>query len=143
MVKDITALVQAIANAGGHPDQVIFVTGASSAVSLRLAAGPQWNYAIFGTSAVPDKTIIAIDPTAVATGYSGLLTVDTAKHSTAHFEDTTPLPIATGAQGSGVLATPVRSAFQTDTIFLRCRLNCAWATLRPGVVQTISTVGWA
>jgi hypothetical protein len=143
MAKDIIALVQAIATAGGHPEQVLFVAGASSSVAMRLAAGPQWNYAIFGTSAIPAKTLIAIDPTAIATGYSGLPTVDTTIHSTAHFEDTTPLPIASGAQGSGVLATPVRSAFQTDTVFLRCKLNATWATLRPGVVQTISNVGWA
>ena len=57
-------------------------------------------------------------------------------------EDANPLPLATGAQGSGVLATPQRSAWQTDTLLLRIRLNAAWGVLRPGAVQVINGVNW-
>ena len=49
-------------------------------------------------------------------------------------EDTTPLPIATGAQGSGVLATPTRSLWQTDSLGLRMIMDLNWALLRTGTV---------
>ena len=34
--------------------------------------------------------------------------------ATLHEEDTSPLALGTGAQGSGVLAVPMRSLFQTE-----------------------------
>jgi hypothetical protein len=142
LAKDIAAIAKAIVTAGGNLDTIVFVCGSYAATALRLTAGPQFNYAIFGTGQVADKMIIGIDAAAIASGYSGVPTVDTTKVATAHFEDTTPLPIATGAQGSGVLATPTRSAWQTDTLFLRVRLNAAWAALRAGAVQTITSVNW-
>ena len=39
--------------------------------------------------------------------------------ATLHEEDTTPLALGTGAQGSGVLAVPMRSLFQTDAVAVR------------------------
>jgi hypothetical protein len=58
-----------------------------------------------------------------------------------HFENTTPLPLATGAQGSGVLATPARNAFQQDLIIIKLRARCAWAAM-PGAVQYLTGANW-
>jgi len=64
--------------------------------------------------------------------------------ATIHMEDTTPLNIATGAQGSGVLATPTQSMFQTAQIAIRMLANVNWAMVRSGMVQFIgSGVSWA
>jgi HK97 family phage prohead protease len=63
--------------------------------------------------------------------------------ATIHMEDTTPLQIATGAQGSGVLATPTQSMFQTAQIAIRMVANVNWAMRRSGMVQFIGTgVNW-
>lgn len=63
--------------------------------------------------------------------------------ATIHMEDTTPLNIATGAQGSGVLATPTQSMFQTAQIAIRMIANVNWAMRRSGMVQFIgSGVNW-
>jgi hypothetical protein len=67
---------------------------------------------------------------------------DVSSEATIHFEDTTPLQISTGAQGSGVLATPVRSMFQTDSIALRMVLPLNWAMLRTGSIAWVSGVTW-
>ena len=142
MAKDVAAIAQALVTAGANLDNMVLVAGASAATALRLTAGPQFNYPIFGTGQVADKTLIGINASAIASGYSGLPTIETTKEGAVHFEDTSPLPFATGAQGSGVLATPTKSAFQTDTIFLRCRLNCAWAALRPGAAALINDLNW-
>jgi hypothetical protein len=59
-------------------------------------------------------------------------------------EDTTPLNIASGAQGSGVLATPTQSMFQTGQVAIRMLANVSWAMRRTGMVQFIGTgVSWA
>jgi hypothetical protein len=142
LAKDVAAIASAITAAGGHLENIVFVGGSFAATALRLSAGPQFTHPVFGTGQIAEKTIIGIDTSALASGYSGLPVVDTTKHATAHFESATPLPLATGAQGSGVLATPTRSAWQTDTLFLRVRLDAAWGSLRPGAVQVINSVNW-
>ncbi|HYJ44096.1 MAG TPA: phage major capsid protein [Xanthobacteraceae bacterium] len=69
---------------------------------------------------------------------------DVSEVATVHMEDTTPLNIATGAQGSGVLATPTQSMFQTAQIAIRMVANVNWAMRRTGMVQFIGTgVNWA
>jgi hypothetical protein len=77
----------------------------------------------------------------VVSGTANQPRIDTSVGTTLHFEDPTPLQLATGAQGSGVLATPTRSMFQTDSFSLRLLLECAWAA-RPGFVQYVSNVTW-
>src|SRR4029077_2691757 len=62
--------------------------------------------------------------------------------ATLHEEDTTPLALATGAQGSGVLATPMRSLFQTDAVAVRMSMYVTWGMRRTGMVQTIASVIW-
>ena len=62
--------------------------------------------------------------------------------ATLHEEDTTPLALGTGAQGTGVLAVPMRSLFQTDSIAIRLSLYVTWAMVRTGMVQTIAAVTW-
>jgi hypothetical protein len=53
------------------------------------------------------------------------------------------LQLATGAQGSGVLATPSQSMFQTAQIAIRMTANVSWAMRRSGMVQFIGTgINW-
>jgi hypothetical protein len=62
--------------------------------------------------------------------------------ATLHMEDTTPLALGTGTQGSGVLAVPMRSLYQTDSIGIRLSLYVTWMMVRTGAVQTIAAVTW-
>jgi hypothetical protein len=68
---------------------------------------------------------------------------DVSDLATLHMEDTTPLQIATGAQGSGVLATPTQSMYQTAQIAIRLLANVNWAMRRSGMVQYIVGVTWS
>jgi HK97 family phage prohead protease len=52
------------------------------------------------------------------------------------------LPIATGAAGAGVVATPVRSLWQTDSLALRMILPMDWAMLRNAMVQKVTATTW-
>jgi phage head maturation protease len=74
---------------------------------------------------------------------SGAPEFEVSEVATIHMEDTTPLNIASGAQGSGVLATPTQSMFQTAQIAIRMIANINWAMRRPGMVQFIgSGISW-
>ena len=50
--------------------------------------------------------------------------------------------IATGPAGSAVVATPVRSLWQTATIGIRMLLDMDWAMRRAGMVTQITAITW-
>lgn len=54
----------------------------------------------------------------------------------------TVLPIATGAAGAAVVATPVRSLFQTHSAAVKALWEVDWTVMRAGAVQTITGVAW-
>lgn len=121
---------------------------------LMFAPGPSG--APFGWSTQFTDMFTVIASTSVAAGaaymvdaadfvsVTGAPEFDVSEVATIHMEDTTPLNIATGAQGSGVLATPTQSMFQTAQIAIRMLANVNWAMRRTGMVQFIGTgVNWA
>jgi hypothetical protein len=79
---------------------------------------------------VPAGVVILLDAADFAVIEAGAPRFSVSDQATVHMEDTTPLQIATGAQGSGVLATPSRSMFQTDSIALRMTFDVNWGHLR-------------
>jgi HK97 family phage major capsid protein len=141
LVADIGNLAGQVADAGIAADDLIIITHPETATKLRLLASPAFTNVVLGTPQVAVGTVIAVAPGGLAVAYSGVPQVEVSREALAHFEDTSPLPIATGAQGSGVLATPVRSAFQTDSLIIRVRCRCAWAAL-PGAVQYLTGATW-
>jgi hypothetical protein len=86
-------------------------------------------------------TVIALDAADFITATGDAPEFDVSNQATLHMESV-PLPIATGAQGSGVLATPTRSLWQTDTIGVRMTLDVTWAMRRTGMVNFISAITW-
>jgi len=121
---------------------------------LMFAPGPAG--APFGWSTQFTDMFTVITSTSIAAGavymidaadfvsVSGAPEFEVSEVATIHMEDTTPLNIASGAQGSGVLATPTQSMFQTAQIAIRMLANVNWAMRRSGMVQFIgSGVSWA
>jgi hypothetical protein len=136
---DLANIADDIATAGGNTDGIVFVANPRQAIVLRLLASPTFNYTIIGSSALADGTIVGIAPDAIVSGYDGVPEIDVSKYGTAHFEDTTPLPLV---DGSSTVAPGVRSAWQSDTLFLRLRLKCCWGPLATGMVQVVNSVTW-
>jgi hypothetical protein len=56
-------------------------------------------------------------------------------------EDTTPLAIVADASPD-VVAAPVRSLWQTDTIGIRMILPMNWAMRRTGVIAWTQSITW-
>ena len=138
---DIANLAAEISSAGIDPSGMIIVAAWPQAVRLQMLSGANFKYAIVGTNALPDGTVAAFAPAGVAVGYSGTPEIEVTKEGAVHFEDTTPLPIASGAQGSATVGSPVKSAFQQNLLVVLVRARCAWSAL-PGAVQIVPSVSW-
>jgi HK97 family phage prohead protease/HK97 family phage major capsid protein len=100
-------------------------------------------FAVIASTSIAAGAVYMIDA-ADFVSVTGAPEFEVSETATIHMEDTTPLQIATGAQGSGVLATPTQSMFQTAQIAIRMLANVNWAMRRSGMVQFIgSGVSWA
>jgi len=157
MVADLKALVAAITAAGGggrgpiaillNPAQALalnFVqtTTGDFAFSSAEEAASKFGVRFIVSATVPAGRVIAVDAADFATALGDVPRFAVSTEATLHEEDTTPLALATGAQGSGVVATPMRSLFQTDAVAIRMSLYVSWVMRRASMVQTIAAVTW-
>jgi hypothetical protein len=140
LLGDIGLLIAALTTAGGGTRVMIFAPPAKAAIIPIYAPG--FAIEVVPTPALAPATVIALDPSAVASGLGPSVALDVSASTVLHFEDTTPLQITSGAQGSAVVATPARSMFQTNSLALRLILRCAWCVRAPGLVQFVSSVTW-
>lgn len=110
--------------------------------AAEIAAGSLLGYPIVTSINVPAAVVFLIDQAELAQGYGDSPAIEMSNQATLHMEDTAPLPLVTGAQGSGVVASPMRSLFQTDSLGLRLIWDISWAVRRPGAVQFKTGVAW-
>jgi HK97 family phage major capsid protein/HK97 family phage prohead protease len=99
-------------------------------------------YPVIVSSTCPATTVILLDAADFMSVSGDEPRFEVSDQATLHFEDTTPLQLVTGAQGSGVVASPSRSMFQTDSLALRMVLPMNWAMRRSGVIAWITAVTW-
>jgi HK97 family phage major capsid protein/HK97 family phage prohead protease len=154
MVADLKQLISAIVAAGGGTDIVMLINPAQS-ISLGFAmtttgdflfatvteAGQKFNVTFIVSQTVTAGTVIAIEASEFATATGDAPRFAVSNEATLHEEDTTPLAIGT-AGTPPVVAAPVRSLFQTDSIAIRLTLYVTWVMRRASMVQTIAAVGW-
>jgi HK97 family phage prohead protease len=89
---------------------------------------------------VTADTLYLVDAADFASA-SGPPRFDVSDQATLHMEDTAPLPIsATGTPN--VVAAPVRSLWQTDTLGIRMIEQMNWLMRRPGMVAYVTGVTW-
>ena len=155
LVGDLKALMGALAAVNALRSPVWIMNPVQSlSIALTQNAGGMFpfqaeingnallGYPVVVSSTVPAGMVIIInaDDLMVAQGDSPRF--DVSDQATLHYEDTNPLQLTTGAQGSAVAATPTRSLFQTDSLALRMILPMNWAMLRTGSVAWTSSVTW-
>ncbi len=155
LVADLKAMVGALAavNAMGslvwimNPVQQIAISltqnaGGNFPFQTEINANRLLGYGVVVSSTVPAGMLILINADDLMVVQGDTPRFDVSDQATLHFEDTTPLQITTGAQGSAVAATPVRSMFQTDSLALRMILPMNWALRRSGSVAWVTGVTW-
>lgn len=155
MIADLKALVAAIVNAGGGRSVAIIINPAQ-AMALgfaqtttgdfmfddRAQAATKFGVRFIVSATCPAGRVIAVDAADFATANGDTPKFAVSTDATLHEEDTNPLALGTGTQGSGVLAVPMRSLFQTDAVAVRMSLYVGWIMRRTGMVQTIASVSW-
>ena len=154
MIADIKALIAPIVAARGGRDLVLLMNTAQS-LSLSWVVTPNGefvfadvqdgtlrNLTVITSTTVPAGMLIMLDASEFASVTGDAPEFDVSDVATIHEEDTTPLPIATGAQGSGVLATPTRSLWQTASIGIRMMVDMNWTMRRTSMVSWMTGVTW-
>ena len=142
LTKDLSALVASISAAGldASASSTIFVTSASAALTIKLTAGPLFDYRVIASNAVPDGTIIGIcAPALVFVGDGANPVIDTSRQATLHFSDT-PSQIAT-VGSPPVVSAPTQNLFQNDLIALRCIARVSWSCA-PGAISVVENATW-
>lgn len=154
ITADARGMLGRMANAllGRRP---VWIMSPSNKIALQLALTPAGTlafpsvelnntfagYPILTSMNVPLDEVFLVDAAEIdfAGGIPEFLGTDVA---TIHEEDTTPLALASGAQGSAVVATPARSLFQTNSAAIRAVWELDWLVMRTGAVQLLTGVAW-
>jgi hypothetical protein len=140
MSTDLNALAKAIAPV---TTGLVFVAHPAQAAAINLNRGVTFpNIEVWPTLGVAAGTVIALDPAAFVSAFGPEPEISASTETLLHMESTTPLPFASGAQGSGVLATPARSMFQVDAVALKIKLRASWAWRTAGAVAWVASTNW-
>ena len=135
MLGDVKKLLAAVAPAL----KPVMIVSSGQAATIGILEPPIGVPTIVAPYLAADQ-VVMIDAAAFASAL-GVPDFNINENPTVHME-TVPLPIATGAQGSGVLATPTSSLWQTACVGMRTLIDCNWALRRAGAVATITGVTW-
>jgi HK97 family phage prohead protease/HK97 family phage major capsid protein len=93
------------------------------------------------SATVPPAMAIMVDAADFTTAGGEGPRMEISDQATLHMEDTTPLDITSGPSGTAVVATPVKSMWQTDSLALRMIMRMNWIMRRP-VVSWMTGIAW-
>jgi len=155
LVGDIKLLVGILAGMNSLSNPVWIMNPVQQiAISLTQNAGGEFpfqaeingnrlmGYPVVISSTVPAGMVILINADDLMVVQGDTPRFDVSDQATLHFEDTTPLQISTPGSPN-VVAAPVRSMFQTDSLALRMILPMNWAIRRlPAPVAWMTGVTW-
>jgi hypothetical protein len=124
MLEDLATLLSAVAPvAAGFPIAIVTSPAQAVKLKLRLLTARDPGFMVLASSAIADRTLVAIAGNTLVAATSPIPTFDISTNATVVME-TVPSQIAAG----GTLAAgETRSLFQTDSIGLRVRFGVAWA----------------
>jgi HK97 family phage prohead protease len=153
IIADISALMAPIIAARGGRDLVLLCNPAQK-LSMSWAVTPMGQFifqdgelanrglTVVSSTSMPATQLVMIDAADFASVTGDSPQFDVSDVATIHEEDTAPLPLVTGAQGSGVVASPMRSLWQTASIGIRMMLDMNWTMRRAGMVSWMTGVTW-
>lgn len=106
-----------------------------------VAAGRLLTYPILTSTSVTAAQVFLVDAADFFSATGDEPRFDVNDSATLHMEDTAPTAIGTTGTPT-VVAAPVRSLWQTDTIGIRMIMDLNWALRRTGIVSYITAVTW-
>lgn len=108
--------------------------------AAQVAAGNLANVPFIDSSTVPVNTVIIMDAADFVTMQGDAMRFEVSDQATLHMEDTAPLDLVAGSPG--VVASPQRSLFQTDSLALRMIMPMNWGVRRTGMIAWVNNVTW-
>jgi HK97 family phage major capsid protein len=106
-----------------------------------LTGGTMLGYPVIASTNVTQDMVVLLDAADFVTVTGETPRFDVSDQAVIH-EETTPGAIATGTT-AGVVAYPVRSLWQTDTLGIRMILDINWALRRTGIIKHVTAINWA
>jgi hypothetical protein len=106
-----------------------------------ISQGKLSGWPIIDSGTVPLGTAVVVDAADFVAVGGDAPRFEISDQATLHFDDTAPADIGT-AGTPPVVAAPVKSMWQTDSIALRLILPTNWTIRRPGVVAWVAGVTW-
>jgi HK97 family phage major capsid protein/HK97 family phage prohead protease len=156
LVADLKGLSGALmVSTNGNVRRMVWLMNPQQALSISLTSAPGTGafpfkeeisggkllgYTVITSGTVPLGTVIVLDAADFVSVGGEAPRFEISDQATLHMEDTTPLAIGTPGTPA-VVAAPVRSMFQTDSMALRLILPLNWAMRRP-VVAWVAGVTW-
>jgi hypothetical protein len=138
MMTDLGALAGAVSGVGGL--DIAYVADPASAVKMRLRVGPQFDFPILASKSLADKTVMCVALPALCAVVNPTPQISVSRQATAQLDN---VPAAGGlVDGSSTVAANVRSAWQTDSIFIRFVADIAWCLRADNAVAWLTNVNW-
>ena len=158
LISDLKNLTSAILTAtNGNIRNMVYIMNPAQALSIgfiqppnpsglfpfreEINAGRLNGRPLIQSGTVPLGTVLCLDAADYVSVSGDTPRFEISDQATLHMEDTSPANI--GSAGSPpVVAAPVQSMFQTDSLALRLILPMNWAMRRQGVVAWVAGVLW-
>lgn len=105
-----------------------------------IARGVLAGIPIIDSTTVTLNTIILVDAADFVVADGGAPRFEISDQATLHMEDTSPTDLVSGSPG--VVASPQRSLFQTDSLALKMVLPLNWVQRRAGTVVWTQNITW-
>jgi hypothetical protein len=137
MISDLVALASAVAPVASN-GEIAFVAPPGQAVGIALKSNREFAYQVLTSSSLAAGTVIAVALNALVGAAEGPPQIDVSIQATIH-EETAPGPLV---DIGGVMATPIRSMTQTDSVGLRLRWPISWVLRSPAAVAWVEGVAW-
>jgi hypothetical protein len=139
LIDDLQKLATAIAPVAGN-GQIVLVASSDAGVALVLRVTRSVEWPILISASLPARTVIAIATNAIVCAVEGSPSIDASQEAEVHME-TGPAEIV-GSGSPAVVATPVASMYQIDSVALRLRWPISWALRSSAGLAWMENVNW-
>jgi hypothetical protein len=138
MLADIATVAGGVAPVAGNAP-IVLIAAPVRAMTLRLRAPRELPLTVLASSAVAAGDLIAIAPPALVSA-TGLVRIGASRDALIHMETN---PTAISIPGTpNVIAAPVSSTWQTDTISLRLLMTASWGLRHPSGLAWLTATAW-
>lgn len=140
LAGDVRNLVGAVHAAGGG-SSIVLVAAPQQAATAGILAG-DFKLPVIVAPNLAAGTVIAVEASAFASGFSDAPRVDVAEAATVEWDTTPGSPNLSTAGAPATIEAPIRSGFQTATYAIRLVLRGAWRMRGSGLVQYVTGATW-